>query len=153
MISGISEPFRLFPRFPCFPRFQPGPQIWPPSKPVYGIHDPKGLAILTQLRVGLSKLNFHKFRHNFRDTIDPMCPAKYGVEGTEHYLLLCQSYEEPRHELLNGLNAILPPCDTSNLSNELLIKLIPYGNERLPFGVNKQLIEATLKFIHTTKRF
>ena len=65
-----------------------------------------------------------------------MCPAKYGVEGTEHYLLLCQSYEEPRRELLNGLNAILPPCDTSNLSNELLIELILYGNERLPFGVN-----------------
>ena len=128
-------------------------QIRPPSKPVYGIHDPKGLAILTQLRVGLSKLNFHKFRHNFRDTIDPMCPANDGVEDTEHYLLLCQSYEEPRRELLNGLNAILPPCDISNLSNELLIELILYGNERLPFDVNKRLIEATLKFIHTTKRF
>ena len=128
-------------------------QIRPPSKLVYGIHDPKGLAILTQLRVGLSKLNFHKFRHNFRDTIDPMCPANDGVEDTEHYLLLCQSYEEPRRELLNGLNAILPPCDISNLSNELLIELILYGNERLPFDVNKRLIEATLKFIHTTKRF
>ena len=82
-----------------------------------------------------------------------MCPANDGVEDTEHYLLLCQSYEEPRRELLNGLNAILPPCNISNLSNELLIELILYGNERLPFDVNKRLIEATLKFIHTTKRF
>ena len=73
--------------------------IRPLSKPVCGIHDPKGLAILTQLRVGLSKLNFHKFRHNFSETIDPMCPANDGVEDTEHYLLLCQSYEEPRREL------------------------------------------------------
>ena len=38
--------------------------------------------ILTQLRVGLSKLNFHKFRHNFRDTVNPLCPANDGVEDT-----------------------------------------------------------------------
>ena len=118
-----------------------------------GIHDPKGLAILTQSRVGLSKLSFHKFRNNFRDAIDPMFPSNDGVEDTEHYLLLCQSYEEPRRELLNGFNAILPPHEISNLSNELLVELFLYGNDRLPSDVNKRLIEATLKFIHATKRF
>ena len=69
--------------------------------------------------------------------IDPMLSANDGVEDTEDYLLLCQSYEEPRCELLNGLNAILPPSDISNLSNELLVELILYGNERLPPDVNK----------------
>ena len=59
-------------------------QIRPPANSVYGIHNPKGVAYLTQLRVGLSKLNFHKFRHNFRDTINPMCPINDGVEDTEH---------------------------------------------------------------------
>ena len=47
--------------------------IRPTPKSVYRIHDPKGLSILTQLRVGLSKLNFHKFKHNFRDTLNPLC--------------------------------------------------------------------------------
>ena len=37
--------------------------IRPPAESVFGIHDPKGLSYLTQLRVGLSKLNFHKFKH------------------------------------------------------------------------------------------
>ena len=106
--------------------------IRPPSKPVHGTHDPKGLAVLTQLRVGLSKLNFHKFRHNFSDTIDPMCPANDGVEDTDHYLLFCQSYEEPRRELLDGFNEISPPSVISDLSNELLVEFILYGNERLP---------------------
>ena len=69
----------------------------------------------------------------------------------EHYLLLCQSYEEPRRKLLNGLNAILPSNDISNLLNKSLVELILYGNERLQLDVNKQLIEATLKFIHATK--
>ena len=44
--------------------------IRPLPKPVYSIYDPIGLAILTQLRVGLSKLNSHKFRYNFRETIN-----------------------------------------------------------------------------------
>ena len=44
--------------------------IRPPAKPVFSVYDPEGLAILTQLRVGLSALNLHKFRHNFKDTID-----------------------------------------------------------------------------------
>ena len=96
------------------------------------INDPKCLAILTQIRVGLSKQNFYKFRHNFRDAIDPMCPSNDGVEDTEHYLFLCQSYEESRRELLNGLNAILLSSDISNLSSELLVELILYGNELPP---------------------
>ena len=33
------------------------------AKSVFGIHSPKELSFLTQFRVGLSKLNFHKFKH------------------------------------------------------------------------------------------
>ena len=69
--------------------------IRPTPKLVYDIHDPMGLAILTQLRVGLSKLNFDKFRHNFRDTVNPLCPVNDGVEDMEHFLLLCHSYNGP----------------------------------------------------------
>ena len=39
--------------------------IRPPPKPVYNIHDPHGLSIITQLCVGPSKLKFYKFKHNF----------------------------------------------------------------------------------------
>ena len=67
--------------------------IRPPSKSVYGIHDPKLLSILTQLRVGLSKLNFHKFKHNFSDTLNPLCLINDGIEDTEHFLLLCHAYD------------------------------------------------------------
>ena len=127
--------------------------IRPTPKLVYGIHDPKGLAILTQLRVGLSKLNFHKFRHNFRDTVNPLCPASDGVEDTEHFLLLCHLYNGPRSDLLNSVNAILLPHGFSSLSNEALLKFILYGDERLTIDTNKKLLQATLKFIHASERF
>ena len=67
--------------------------IRPPAKSVFGVHDPKGLSYLSQIRVGLRKLNFHKFKHNFRDTINPMCPTNDGIEDTEHCLLLCPSFD------------------------------------------------------------
>ena len=47
---------------------------------VYGIHDPKGLALLKQFRIWLSALSFHKFRHNFNDSLNPLCPINDGGE-------------------------------------------------------------------------
>ena len=52
---------------------RPAPQL------IYGIHNPEGLAILTQMRVSLRKLNFHKFRLTFRVTVKPLCPANDGL--------------------------------------------------------------------------
>ena len=57
----------------------------------YGIHDPKRIALLTQLRVWLSVPRFHKFRRNLNDSLNPLCPINDGVEDTEHFLLHSQS--------------------------------------------------------------
>ena len=70
--------------------------IRPPAKSVFGIHNPIGLSYLTQLRVGLSKLNLHKFKRNSRDTVNPMCPTSDGIEDAEHFLLLCSSFHVQR---------------------------------------------------------
>ena len=59
------------------------------SNSAFTIYGPRGLPLLTQLRVGLSNLHLHKFRHNFKDLISSMCPVNDGPEDTEHYLLLC----------------------------------------------------------------
>ena len=77
--------------------------IRPPAKSAFGIYDSKGLSYLTQLRVGLSKLNFHKFRHNFRDTINPMCPTSDGIDDTEHFLLLCPSFDAQHRDPFAGI--------------------------------------------------
>ena len=84
-------------------------RIPPSAKSVFGIHDPIGLSYLLQLRVGLSKLNFHKFKHNFRDTVNPMCPTNDGIEDTEHFLLLCPSFDIQRQDLLAGVSELLRP--------------------------------------------
>ena len=103
--------------------------IGPSTKSVFGIHDPKGLSHLTQLRVGLSKLNFHKFQHNFRDTINPMCPSNDGIEDTEHFLLLCPSFGVQRTDLLAGIYTLVRP-----------------------YGMDMQILQFCCKFNCTAKR-
>ena len=63
---------------------------------MFGIHYPIGLAMLTQLRVDLSILNFHKCWRDFEDKIGMACPANDSFEDAKHCLLLYQPYEEPR---------------------------------------------------------
>ena len=128
-------------------------KIRPPAKSVFGIHDPIGLSYLTQLRVGLSKLNFHKFKHNFRDTINPMCPTNDGIENTEYFLLLCPSFEIQRRNLLARLFALLRPLGYVNIPNEPLTYLLLYGDKDFPNDLNKNILELTLEFIHETGRF
>ena len=128
--------------------------IRPPAKSVFGIHDPIGLSYLTQIRVGLSRLNFHKFKHNFRDTVNPMCPTNDGIEDTEHFLLLCPSFNLLRRDLLAGVsNLIRPFAQINGFSNSALIQLLLYGDKDLSDDINKDIIQLTLNFIHRTGRF
>ena len=89
--------------------------IRPPSTSVYCIHGPKPLPILTHLRVGLSMLNFHKFKHNYRDALNPLCLVNDRIEDKEHFLLLCLAYDIHRRDLLESVNAILRSHGLSNL--------------------------------------
>ena len=128
--------------------------VRPPAKSVFGSHDPIGLTYLTQLRVGLSKLNFHKFKHNFRDTINPMCPTSDGIEDTEHFLLLCPSFDLQRRDLLAGIVELLRPfVQIASLSNDALTQLLLYGDQDLSNDLDKNILELTLRFIHKTGRF
>ena len=127
--------------------------IRPPAKSTFGIHDPIGLSYLTQLRVGLSILCFHKFKHNFGDSINPMCPSNDGIESTEHFLLLCQSFEAERRNLLAAVFELLQPYGYTNLPNEVLTQLLLYGYKDLPNNLNRNIIGLTLQYIRTTGRF
>ena len=115
--------------------------------PIFCIQNPRGLSILTQLRVGLSRLNFHKFKHNFNYTTNPLYPINDGVEDGEHYFLLCHMYDDIRRDLLNGVNAILLPHGMGNLSKDELVNILLYGHESLSFEMNAKILSATLEYI------
>ena len=124
------------------------------EKPVFGIYDPTGLSHLSQIRVGLSRLNLHKFKHNFRGTINPMCPTNDGIEDTEHFLLLCPSFDVQRQHILAGVSVLLREfVEINSLPNDALIQILLYGDRNLSNEINKSILEMTLVFIHNTGRF
>ena len=73
---------------------------------LFSIHNPVGVKHLTRLRLQLSNLNEHKFRHGFEDKISPMCSCNAEIESNEHFLLRCHFYSSQRLELYDKLNKI-----------------------------------------------
>ena len=56
------------------------------QKSLFVIHDPAGVKLLSRLK--FSHLNEHKFFHNFKDAVSPMCYCGSETETTYHFLVL-----------------------------------------------------------------
>ena len=125
--------------------------IRPKERPVYNVIDPSGLKLLTRLRVNLSHLREHKFRHNFLDTINPLCSCSLEIESTKHYLLRCPTYSRIRKTLIDNLSELIGPL--SNLSDKKLVELLLYGNERYSVDINTSLLRNTITFLKSSERF
>ena len=59
---------------------------------VFAIHDNNSIKLLTRLRLSFSHLNKHKSKHNFLDTINPICSCGSEPETAIHFLLHCQNH-------------------------------------------------------------
>ena len=67
------------------------------------IHDPQGVKLLSRSRLNLSHLTEHKFRHNFKECVSPICGYGIEIESTQHIFLRCHFYNVQRSELFNSL--------------------------------------------------
>ena len=71
--------------------------IRPMPNKVSNHHNPQGLKLLTRLRLGPSHLRYHKFKHSFLVTINPLCSCGSDIETTLHFLLYCPNFMECIH--------------------------------------------------------
>ena len=101
--------------------------VRPLENDTYGIYDSFGVRKLNRLCLGFSHLREHKFRHNFVDTLIPLCLCCLETEDTEHYFPRCQNNLSFRTTLINDLNNINTAITSLKL-NELL-RVILYGDE------------------------
>ena len=60
--------------------------IRPCANSIFNIHNPYGIKLLTRLRLGLSHLRDHKFRHCFQDTLNPLCDCDNDTETATHFI-------------------------------------------------------------------
>ena len=102
--------------------------IRPLPNPVYDLHNPLGLRLLTRLRLGLSHLNEHKFNHNFKNCVNPLCTCSLEIESASHFFLHCDHYNNIRSTLLNKLNSL--DGNILKLPDTTLPNLILYGGSQ-----------------------
>ena len=125
--------------------------IRPIQNSIYNIFDPKGLKLLTRLRLGLSHLNKHKFQHNFQDCLNPLCSCSLEAEDTKHYLLHCHHFSLHWTDLMNS---VIPVFDNfESMPDNLKTNILLYGDSRFDDNKNKVILEATITYIKSSERF
>ena len=107
----------------------------PIPKPIYNVHNPVGLKLLTRLRLGLSHLNQHKFSHNFQDCLN-----------TQTYV-----YSNIRSTLLNELQSI--DINLLNQENDIVVEVLLYGSTKFDNNQNFRLLSFSIDYILKSDRF
>ena len=125
--------------------------IVPREKSVFNIHS-EDLRFLYQLRIGLSPLKAHKFRHKFLDTPSDICACRSGTESTIHFLLCCPIFNAHRERMMELVQPIIGEL-TSNFDDANLSKVLLYGIKELSQAQNQEILKATLRYIRETGRF
>ena len=123
----------------------------PNPKPVYNILDSNGLKLLTRLRIGLSHLNEHKFNHNFKECVNPSCSWSLQVESVSHFFLHWHYFTDIRKTLLNELQSV--DENISNQSDNEMVELLLYGNNKFKFQQNCSILKCSITFIIKSERF
>ena len=73
--------------------------IRPSGSNVFRCHNPKGVKLLTRLKLGLRHLREHKFKHGF-------CSSGQDIETSTHFLLHCSNYSSDRYTFLSIIRNI-----------------------------------------------
>ena len=123
----------------------------PKPSPLYNIHNPSEIKLLTRLRLGLTHLNDHKFNPSFDDCLNPFCTCSLEPELTLHSFLHCHHYNTMRSILFKDLNLVEINL-FKLLDNELMLILL-YGSTHYSLMSNCVLLNSSIKYTENSKCF
>ena len=93
----------------------------------------------------------HKFKHNFQDAVNPLCNCGLNAESTSHYLLHCPLFADKRKTFLSTIKSINYKFVEQN--DSILTQTLPFGDLASSVETNKLILNATLQYVLSTKRF
>ena len=94
----------------------------------------------TRLRTKCSSLKYYIFLRNLTDF--PFCRCG-SIENTEHYLLQCRLYQQPRVEMLNSVSQL---CHVT-------LDVLLSGDSSFSIDINSKICSIVQKFIKDSKGF
>ena len=128
--------------------------IRPSQISFFDIHNPKGIKLITRLRLGLSHLREHKFKHSFQDKINPiypLCNCGQNIASATHFSLHCPFFINERRTLLSTIrspDSKLLDCTDYDLTETLL-----FGHKSQTSSNNFKIINASIYYILSSKWF
>ena len=125
--------------------------IRPKPNNVCCCHNTEGIKLLTRLRLGLSYLRDHKYKHSFQNYLNPLCLCSNEIETSTHYLLYCPNYINQRMTLLKKIKII--NCSISESSDAAATKILPFGDNTFSDSSNTLILISTIEYNISTQRF
>ena len=125
--------------------------IRPLLNSIFNAPNSLGLPYLTKLRVSLSHLREHKFRHNFQDWLNPICNCGSAIESTKHYFLHCSNFKNKRQSLLENVRIVNQ--NSLCMNEDAFIHLLLYDKNTLTDNINIFLLNSVIEYITSAKRF
>ena len=124
--------------------------IRPKCSDTFGIHNSTGLKLLTLLRLALTHLNDHKFNHNFKECINPLCSCSLSVESLSiHFFLHCHHFSFQRQTLMNNTKSI--DKDIIKETDSDLVNILLFGSSKYQYHINSRILSFSIDFIPKTK--
>ena len=125
--------------------------IRPSPNKIFQCHNPKGIKLVTRLRLGLSHLREHKFKHSFQDTLNPLCSCGLDIETTSHSFLHCSLFHSERCTLLNNISET--DSTIFSKSKSVMTCILLYDGKSFKDEVNLLILNATIDFLLSRNRF
>ena len=116
---------------------------------IYNNHNPLRVKYLTRLRIEFSHLKEHKFKHNFQDSINPMCSC--NIETKIHFFLHCLHFNTQRQTLFDKITTIDASILTEN--KDIIVNTFLFGKPNNEKSFKKAMLNGSTEFILLTKRF
>ena len=108
-------------------------------------HNPQAIKYLSRIRLGLSHLREHKFKHSFQDTLNPVCVPvdqilKRLVITSPPALSLMQN-----EILLKNIKQIAASILNLNYSQSTHVLL--HGDSSLKYETNTEILNSSMNYI------
>ena len=117
------------------------------GRPATNILNPIGLKLLTTLRLGLSHLNEHKFKHNFQDCVNPLCTCSLETESLSHF---CHYFTNICSTLFSELQSV--DANIAKFSDNEIVELLLYGGSRFDLDQNHKILSSCISFTLKSER-
>ena len=108
--------------------------IQPKPNSIYNCHNPKGIRLITRLRLGLRHLSEHKFKHSFQNCLNTPCLCGNDIDTYSHFLLHYTTYSNERMTLLNKIKNF--NYGILVLSDTIMAKTLLFGDSLLSDSTN-----------------